>query len=322
MSSSDPPPEAGGSVFHTEGWLRMLEKSQGYKIYRLESGGFLPLALVRSRVFGDRLISIPFSDYGGPIAANTRGLKKLTDEARKLTEELNVDFTEIRTLPSGSGVPGLAKRDDYCTFVMDLRKKGLFQGLEKRVRNGITKAQREGVTVKGGGKADVKDFYMLYVSTVMRLGSPPQALGFFESMLEELGKNVQMRFAIWKGRPIAAAIFLTFGKHAYYSYSCSDKDRSALRGNDLLLWDAIETFSSGGYERFHFGRTRPGSGVYFYKRGWGGKEIPMPYYYIFHRKVLKQRQELAYSKASDLWKKAMPTSLAVRLGPKLIRQIG
>lgn len=322
MSSSDDLLKAKGSVFHTEGWLRMLEKTQGYKIYRLKSGGFLPIALVKSRIFGDRLISIPFSDYGGPLARGKNGMKKLIDEAKKLTKELSVDFTEIRTPLSGQGVPGLERRDDYCSFVLDLTKKDLFQGLEKRVRNGVTKAQREGVKIREATKSDIRTFYDLYVTTVMRLGSPPQAISFFEIMLEELVKDVHLRFAYYNDKPIAAAIFLTFGKEAYYSYSCSDKKHSAFRGNDLLLWDAIERFSGGGFERFHFGRTRPGSGVYFYKRGWGGKEIPMPYYYIFHRKSLEHRQEIAYSRASDLWKKTMPRSLAVRLGPRLIRQIG
>ena len=308
------------SVFHTESWLRMLEKTQGYHIYRLDDGGFLPLALVKSKIFGNRLLSIPFSDYGGPVAKTDKGLKKLLHSAQALTEELNVDFTEVRT-PIVGEVPTLVRRDDYCSFVLDL-KGDLFNGLEKKVRNAVSKSKRDGVTIASGGPGDVKDFYKLYVSTVMRLGSPPQSRKFFDIMLEELGQNVEMMFAEHNGRRIASSLFLTHNKNAYFSYSCSLKEYSSLRGNDLLLWDAIERYSSAGLLSFHFGRTRPGSGVYMYKKSWGGHEIPMPYYYIFHKKTLKERQEVSYNKASDAWKKTMPTAFAVRLGPKLIKQIG
>jgi len=55
----------------------MVQGTFGHKGYYLmahEDGriwGVLPLMHVRSRLFGNRLISQPFSDYGGPLAASS-----------------------------------------------------------------------------------------------------------------------------------------------------------------------------------------------------------------------------------------------------------
>lgn len=316
MNSTD----TNESVFQTEGWLETLKKTHGYRIFQLGQGS-VSLALIKSKIFGNRLISIPFSDYGGP-KTKAFNQKELLEETIDITEKLGVDFTELRTPLFKQNLTGFSRRNDYCTFILNLQEKNIESRLEKRVRNGINKAKREDVSINIGQKENLAEFYDLYVSTVLRLGSPPQPRKFFDIMFRELGEEVQLVFASIGEKKIAASIFLTHGEDSYFSYSCSLKDYSNCRANDLLLWEAIKRFSSHGFKRFHFGRTRPNSGVYFYKKGWGGNEFPMPYFYIFNKRVLQERQEVTYKKASELWRRAMPKSLATRLGPKLIRQIG
>jgi lipid II:glycine glycyltransferase (peptidoglycan interpeptide bridge formation enzyme) len=84
----------------------------------------------------------------------------------------------------------------------------------------------------------------------------------------------------------------------------------------------IKEGCDSGLKVFDFGRTRKDSGVYSFKKGWGGEEVPMTYYYKFYKRELKERQEIRYRGISKLWSKLMPNFLAKKLGPWLIKQIG
>ena len=64
------------SFFHRAGWQRVIEQAFGHKTYfyyaevdgRIE--GVLPLAEIKSRLFGHSLGSLPFCVYGGPAASS------------------------------------------------------------------------------------------------------------------------------------------------------------------------------------------------------------------------------------------------------------
>ena len=64
---------ADGTFFHLAAWCEVLQRAFGIGHDHLyaERGGeivaVLPLARVRSRLFGDRLLSTPFCVYGGAI---------------------------------------------------------------------------------------------------------------------------------------------------------------------------------------------------------------------------------------------------------------
>ena len=91
-----------GTFYHLAGWRRLFEEELQHDTHYLycESGGeivaVLPLARVKSWLFGDALISVPFLVYGGPIAINEQALDKVLQAARNLAEELGVDYLELR----------------------------------------------------------------------------------------------------------------------------------------------------------------------------------------------------------------------------------
>ncbi|HEU5322339.1 MAG TPA: hypothetical protein VFX28_16155, partial [Methylomirabilota bacterium] len=59
------------TVAHLGGWGRVAGRAYGHEAIYLAAAadgevvGVLPLVLVRSRLFGRRLVSMPFLDYGG-----------------------------------------------------------------------------------------------------------------------------------------------------------------------------------------------------------------------------------------------------------------
>jgi len=320
------------SIYHLREWGKILEEVHGHEIYFLENKNTIfPLGLVRSAIFGNRLISMPFADYGGPVTIDKGSVGEILEEVEEVAGELKPDFVEIRA-PAKEYFDlltskGYERRVDYCTFLLSLEadEEELWKGLEKRTRNGITRSKKEGLSAKRAeSHEDLLDFYFIYLKTMKNLGSPPQPFKFFKGLWDEFAKKDSMRiyFANFDSRPIAAMMFFTYGNKIHYSYSCSLYEFRTKRANDFLLWHAISTFSSEGFERFDFGRTRFNSGVYKYKRGWGGREVEMPYFYKFLRKRLEERQETKYKTISEFWSRYMPESLARRIGPWIIRQIG
>ena len=316
--------------FLTRKWSDILMDVYGMEPFFLESGNdSLSILLVKSRIFGNRLISVPFADYGG-ICGEGKNASALLEDVIKLADNLNINFMEIRT-PSPAhfklfGKNGFERRDDYVTFLMDLEKKegDIFGGLEKRVRNDVNKSSKFGILFRDGkNENDVKTFYHVYLKNMKRIGSPPQSLKFFSGLWKKFSqKNLCIRLAEFEGKVLACCLFFLSGKTVNYSYSCSLAENRNVRASDGLLWDSIKRFKERGFTRFDFGRTRPDSGVYFYKLGWGGEKVTMPYFYRFYKKRAEQRQEIAYQRYSEIWRKYMPETLAKRLGPWIIKQIG
>ena len=131
---------------HTFAWTEMVEKAFGYKGYNLvayendRACGVLPLTHVRSRLFGNRLISQPFSDYGGPIATNPDALEKLFDRAVEIAEQCR-----CRTIEMRNRVPlpyGLKTRNDKVSMYLPLSSdpQDVWKELRHKTRNRVRKA--------------------------------------------------------------------------------------------------------------------------------------------------------------------------------------
>jgi len=90
------------TVFHTDGWLKVLENTYGYDMSRLvvrrndSIMGALPVARLKSRVFGDRYVSLPFSDYAGPLTDSEAVLTSLLDYADKQMD--STEYLEFHLL--------------------------------------------------------------------------------------------------------------------------------------------------------------------------------------------------------------------------------
>src|SRR5690242_21763867 len=81
-----------GTFFHLSGWRTVLEESTPHRPHYLlseENGritGALPMAHVRSLLFGNALISTPFCVYGGAVADDPQTRIALEDAAGRSEE--------------------------------------------------------------------------------------------------------------------------------------------------------------------------------------------------------------------------------------------
>ena len=112
-------PEA--TFFHLAGWRRVIETAFQHRTFYLMAErdgavtGVLPLTLVKTRLFGTRLIANAFCVRGGPIAADAASLEALDAAAVTLMEELRAPVLEFRSA-SDHRSGWITKGDLYASF--------------------------------------------------------------------------------------------------------------------------------------------------------------------------------------------------------------
>jgi lipid II:glycine glycyltransferase (peptidoglycan interpeptide bridge formation enzyme) len=149
------------------------------------------------------------------------------------------------------------------------------------VRRAIRKGERENVRVEIRSTEEaMRDFYRLHCYTRRKHGLPPQSFTFFQNIYQYIiarGLGF-VCLARWFGQPISGAIFMHVGKRALYKYGASDIQYQAMRGNNLVMWEAIKFYGLHGYKTLHFGRTDvPAEGLRRFKCGWGASERLIEY---------------------------------------------
>src|SRR5947209_284764 len=83
-------------------WLQVLRYGLRHEPFLLEASadgqtrGILPLAYVQSLLFGRFLVSLPYLNVGGVIAADAEATRRLIDAAVELADDLRVRYLELR----------------------------------------------------------------------------------------------------------------------------------------------------------------------------------------------------------------------------------
>src|SRR5579859_2628984 len=108
------------TFFHRSAWARVIETAFGHHChYTLaeQDGaivGILPLAHVRTRLFGNTLVSTPFCVYGGPLVVDDEAAATLEAHAETLRSNLNASAVEMRDRRRG-GSDWSVRPDLYVT---------------------------------------------------------------------------------------------------------------------------------------------------------------------------------------------------------------
>ncbi len=277
--------EAG--PFHHPAWARVLADSYGrpaFAVVALDANGAVvagaPMIEVRTLRFR-RWISLPYTDSCHPLgnASDVERLGCLIEPLRCLE---GVDAVEIHA-PVAWPTARLGHRGFSHVLPLASDASAVRKTFNRsQVERGITRAEREGVTVRRGAGADdlLGVFYALHLSTRRRQGVPIQPRRFFELLWERvlepgLGFVLISEHA---GRPVAAAVFLVWKSSMVYKFGASDPTSWGVRPNHALFWAAIREGCELGLHRLDFGRTDRGNdGLRTFKRSWGTLESELVY---------------------------------------------
>lgn len=199
------------------------------------------------------------------------------------------------------------------------------QRLNPSTRRGITKSENQSVHVREAkSAADLQSYHRLHLASSREHGSPAHPLDFFERLHRSLDPEGQMKLllASARGHDIAGLLLFRHESTVHYWQSALPNKYRALNPFHLLLSIALTQSISDGVQHFDLGRTRRGSGVYRFKRSWGGREYLLDHHclYVGRPPKLADPDDLKYRAASSLWKK-IPKTLLQKVEPRLIREI-
>lgn len=316
--------------FHLWNFSKSLTSSYGYEFYGLmalkdnQIQGILPIVRVRSLFFGDRLISIPFADYGGPVGAAS-AFPILIDAARRLAPQLGVKEIQLRdsTCDVHDIDTQFSKISRYVTFEVKL-DNDLDSRIGRKTRNTIRRAERSSAEIREMLPSDLPAFYRVYLQTQKRLGSPPHSLALFESLFSRLSAQGVAKFlaAEIDGTLLAAVVLFCHKQELFWWNSVVETRQLRKNLTTLLLWKTANWAIRNGFSKLNMGRTRPYTSVYDFKSHWGGREAPLSEYVaVAHGgATMVDPEQLRFRLLSAVWSR-LPISLQRRLGPRIVRGI-
>jgi hypothetical protein len=276
----------GVSFFHGRAWAQVLYDTYGFQpVYFVRDRGndinaILPLMEVNSWATGRRGVSLPFTDACEPLGSGA-AVSELVAAAMSHARERRWKSCEFRG--GRTSLPKAMPSTSFYNHTLDLRVGApqLLANLDSATRRAVRKAEKSSVTLQFGHDVPaVAAFYRLLCQTRRRLGVPPQPFRFFLNIQRHIlaARRGCVVLAHHEGTPIAGAIFFQSGKTALYKFGASDEQYQQLRGNNLVMWAAIEWHVKMGFETLDFGRTSlSNKGLRSYKLSWGATEHALEY---------------------------------------------
>jgi FemAB-related protein (PEP-CTERM system-associated) len=275
---------ADGSIGHRWAWLGVVERAYGHRTYPLAavSGGrlrgVLPLVLVRSRLFGRHLVSMPYLDSAGVCSGGDDGAERaLVARARATARSVGAGLELRHRSPRDNGLAAWTGKVTM-TLSLDGDEPVVWRRIRSNRRGQVRKAQRAGLTVTRHGFDGVAAFFDVLATNMRDLGSPCHRRRFFAATLDALNPDARILLVRSAGRVVGAGLVLRHGDEMVLPFSSSLRSAFALGANQILYWEAIRLAIEDGCRVFDFGRSSPGSGTYEAKREWGGEPTQLHWY--------------------------------------------
>ena len=248
-----------GSLFSCPYWICAVAGTYDLAISASvrTNGGRIEAAIPYCRISdlrGDRIVSLPFSDYCDPLVTDAKTWNQLV--APLLAEKVPISLRCLRSdIPVADDrfqrkVPALWHGVDLTRS-----EEELWAGLHSSARQNVRKARVGGVVVRDGLTIeDMRIFHRMHSKlrkSKYRLLAQP--LAFFENIFHEFARTdgVNVLIAERDGEPVAGIVLLEWNGTLYYKFNASLDQRYC--PNDLLAWHALQYGRQRGMVRFDFG---------------------------------------------------------------------
>ena len=316
------------TFFHRAGWRRVIEAAFGHRTHFLlaerggEIVGVLPLAEIRSRLFGHSLASLPFCAYGGILADHDAAYRALDEAAQALAIRLEVGALEYRNQAAQHA--RWPSKDLYVTFrkAIEPETEANMNAIPRKQRAMVRKGIKAGLV--GEIDADTSRFFRAYSASVHRLGTPVFSRRYFRLLKEEFGDDCEVLTVHLDGKLVSSVLSFYFRDEVLPYYGGGVAEARAVAGNDFMYWDLMRRACERGLKVFDFGRSKRGTGSFDFKKNWGFEPAPLYYeYFLVKDREVPEINPLnpKYRLFIQAWKK-MPLALANTIGPHIVKNLG
>ncbi len=320
---------AEATFFHRIEWRDIIERVFGHRTHYLlaerdgQITGVLPLAQVKSLIFGHSLVSLPFAVYGGAAVNDEPTRHMLHAAAAALARQLRVDHLELRNRVPYE--PGWPQQNLFVTFrkpiepILDANMRAIPRKQRAMVRKGIQHGLASQIDV------DVDRFFDLYTDNAHRHGTPPFRKQYFETLRQTFGADCEVMTVISaEGRPVSGVLSFYFRDEVLPYYAGDISEARDLAANDFKYWELMRRACERGCRTYDYGRSKRGTGSFAFKTNWGFEPQPLHYEYkLFKRNDVPQNNPSnpKYQAAIRLWRR-LPRPVVNALGPSIVRNLG
>jgi FemAB-related protein (PEP-CTERM system-associated) len=314
-------------------WLGVLQGSLAHIPYCLEATengttrGILALGYVRSLLFGRFLVSLPYVNYGGPIADDDHIAGLLLDRAVQLTHELKVRYLELRS-ESVHVHPMLTGR--ACDKVnmrraLPASADELWQRLDSSVRNQVRKGRKHELTVHWGGEELLREFYDVFARNMRDLGTPVYSKMLFQMTLHAFKDRAEICVVRAERKCVAAALLLHGWGVTEVPSASSLRKFNHTNANMLMYWHLLERAVERKQAVFDFGRSSMGSTTHRFKKQWGAEPTAAQWQYYLpdgdsEASGAMRASNPRYQRLIGWWKR-LPVLVTRVIGPHIVRGI-
>jgi FemAB-related protein (PEP-CTERM system-associated) len=322
------------TFFHLAAWREVIARAFGHRAFYLvaeQDGavvGVLPLAQVKTRLFGHTLISSPFCVYGGPLAADAEAARALADRAAALRAELEATACEFRFLqapPEDWLGPDWQKRGAlYVTFrrAITADDEANLKAIPRKQRAVVRKGIERGLRARAD--RDVDTLHAIYAESVRNLGTPVFARRYFRILAELFGDAMDVVTISDAGRPVASVMNFYWRDEVIPYYGGGIPAARTCFANDFMYWETMRLAAARGCRIFDFGRSKEGTGAFAFKKNWGFTPTPLPYFFqLAPGQTIPEVNPMnpKYRLMIAAWKR-LPVPVANLIGPVLVRGVG
>jgi FemAB-related protein (PEP-CTERM system-associated) len=270
---------------HDLAWKHVIEDTYGkephYILCRDYASGRLasvaPAFWMESLLFGRRLVSLPYLDYGGIVADTREAAEAMVDALRNEARARGAGLELRQEFPlAGREAPSNAK----VKMMLDLRnhsEQSYWKSLDAKVRNQVRKAEKSGITVKTGREELLEEFYRVFCVNMRDLGSPVHDLALFRNVLRHI-PGAEISLALWNGYCVGGLLRIRWIDTMAIPWASTLRDYRGYCPNNALYWESLATALREGCTAVDFGRSTRNCGTHHFKRQWLAEESPLPWY--------------------------------------------
>lgn len=315
------------SLYHRFCWRDIIHNSFDHPTFYLLARdadkcirGILPLVRLRSRLFGDFSVSVPFFNYGGVLADSEQIGRRLLEHAAAIAKHEDMGHLEIRATHVLNDWP---KRTDKVSMIRHLPQTSaeLDDELGSKIRAQIKRAHQEDIEIRRGHAELLDDFYKVFAINMRDLGTPVYGKNFFANILGALPEQSHIVCAYLKQKPVATAFLLGHGDMMEIPWASTLRSVNAAGINMALYRDVLGFCIERHYTFFDFGRSTKDAGTYRFKKQWGAQ--PQQHYWHYW---LKEGGELPELKPDSpkfrlliaIWQR-LPVALTKLIGPPVVK---
>lgn len=318
------------SLYHQYGWGSVIENCFPHRSYYLicegDGGairGVLPLVHMKSRMFGNLMVSMPYFNYGGVCADDIESRDLLVGEAVRIAKQRGASHIEFRQIkPLDNGFPAKTSKVSMRLALPD-SQDALWKSFPSKLRSQIRKPQKSGMTFRIGREEELNSFYKVFSVCMRDLGTPVYSKSFFRTILDRFPESTWICSVYLENVPLASGFLAAFKDKVEIPWAASLRRYNSLSPNMFLYWGCLELACNRGFKIFDFGRSTFGEGTYRFKEQWGAVRYPMFWHYwLPNPGTLPEINpgNPRYRLAIAMWKK-LPVPLTKVLGPRIVRNI-